>query len=931
MSTFFPIVVYGDGPLYREYFNAIAAFFGTSTFNSLFNLSLLLASFTACYSYITKRKLLVLFKWFGLFYVAFYLIFVPRTTVTIIDRINGDMGYTVDHIPLGLAALASYTSLLDDALTRSLESNFTEPDYMPYHETGMIFASRLMTMANQFEINDAEFDSNLKEFIHQCVFYDILLNKYSIDDLLNADNLWQFVTANASPARAFMYNGHVTVCKDGATSLSNDWQKVLDDSINDYSQRLYPNLSKEKAKAQFTIDLPMSYRYLTSVSAGASEIMRQNLMANAIQRGVVGLGAKLDASAALESYTFARAEEQKRLTNKTTGEMAAEWFAKWKIAVETVLYASFIFVVLLSVFPFGAMVLRNYFLSMLWIHLWAPMYAIINLIISYDAQSKSNAATHGALSLKAMSGLLQINSDIAGLAGTLSMAVPFLVSGIVFGMHKVLSQGIQSDQGIMQSAIGSGVNEAVSGNISLGNTNFGNQHMNNVSTNHVDTNARVSSGMMTSQLAGGSLLTTAADGSHIMDMRGSLSSGGASINLMDGLRNSYSNQVEKAESAAFSDNLSYGRATNAALRSMNDLSEQLGKARSSGESWTTTASAGTVEAINDNAKIVHDYASRHHISDHEAANVLGSAYLDERASVSLGAKVFGTGIGGSVSGGRSTSATHTSGTDKGANYSDAQSYLKDTNYAKNVDVISRAAKDHSLRFNNDEANRLVNSMGASFEKADSARSDMQSHYQEAESARLNASRVEEHAATIQVNAAQEYNRWIENQPGTNGHGKMGARSIEAINKDPHLSEYYANQFIEQYKSKLDSNWNHGMPTSKEGIHKIALANNQKVPTNASIDGTYHSHVDEIKKKANQEGLDSKTLIDTSAKDEANQMLSEHQGNISARKESIAHQGNQQKTNVLKEESIKRSGSLGHDFWYGINTKNNQQEVTDDTE
>jgi len=928
MSTFFPIAVYGDGPLYREYFNAIAALFGTSNFTSLFNLSLLLAGFTLCYSYVTKRKLLVLFKWFGLFYAAVYLIFTPRTTITIIDRINGDMPYTVDHIPLGLAVLASYTSILDDTLTQSLESNFTEPDYMPYNQTGMVFASRLMTMANQFEISDAVFDSNLKEFIHQCVFYDILLNKYSIDDLLNANNLWQFVTANASPARAFMYNGTVTVCKDGATSLSHDWLKVLDDSLNDYSQRLYPNLSNEKAKAQFGSDLQTSYRYLTNISEGASDIMQQNVMANAIQRGVVAFGAKLDASAALESYTYARAEEQKRLTNKTTGEMAAEWLAKWKIAIEAILYASFIFVVLLSVFPFGGMVLRNYFLSLLWVHLWAPMYAIINLLISYDAQSKSSAATHGAFSLKAMSGLLQINSDIAGLAGTLSMAVPFLVSGIVFGMHKVLSQGIQSDHGITQSAIGSGVNEAVSGNISLGNTSFGNQHLNNVSANHVDTSARVSSGMLTSQMAGGSSFTTSADGSHIMDMRGSLSNGGASINLSDSLRNSYSNQVEKAESAALSDNLSYSQASNAALRDMYDLSDQLGKSRSSGESWTTTASAGVVEAINDNAKIIHEYGTRHHISDHEAANVLASTYVDGKASLSLGGKVFGTGVGGSVSGGVSRSASHTSGTDKGANYSDAQSYLKDTNYAKNVDVVSRAAKDHSLRFNNDEANRLVNSMGASFEKADSARSDMQSHYQEAESARQNAARVEEHAATIQVHGTQAYNHWIENQPGTNGHGKMGARAIESINKDPQLSQYYANQFIEQYKPQLESNWNHGMATSKEGIHHVYDANNQHIPNASSVAAFYHSNKGEVDQKANHEGLHSKKLIDTSAKEDTNRMLSEHQKGISEQKENIAHKGHQQEANVLNEESRHRSASLTHDFFHGVNTKNDQR-VTHD--
>jgi hypothetical protein len=42
----------------------------------------------------------------------------------------------------------------------------------------MVFASRMVEMVSQFEITDARFDENLKAFIHQCVFYDLLLKKY---------------------------------------------------------------------------------------------------------------------------------------------------------------------------------------------------------------------------------------------------------------------------------------------------------------------------------------------------------------------------------------------------------------------------------------------------------------------------------------------------------------------------------------------------------------------------------------------------------------------------------------------------------------------------------------------------------------------------------------------------------------------------------
>lgn len=925
--TTFPIIVYGDGALFREYFNAIVAFFGTSNFSSLLSISFLLATVTVCYSYITKRSLMVLIKWFGLFYVSVYMIFTPRTSVVIIDRVNGNMKYIVDHVPLGLAVVASYTSSIDDALTQAIESNFTMPDYMPYHQTGMVFASRLVSMANQFEINDSAFDENLQEFVHQCVFYDILLNKYSINDLLDASNVWSYVSSYASPARAFVYNGAITTCRDGAKKLTEDWQKVTDSSIQQYSQRIYPNLSKDKAKSQMLIDLPISYRYLTDVSASAQEIMQQNLMSNAIQRGVIGMGAKLDASAALESYAFARAQEQKRLTNKTVGEMAANWLPLFKIAAEAIIYGSFIFVVLLSVFPFGGMILRNYVYSLLWIHIWAPMYAIINLMVSYNAQSHSSAAANGSLSLKSMSGLLQINSDISGLAGYLSILVPMFATGIVVGMHKVLAQGAQYDGGVTQSAAGSAVGEAVTGNLSFGNTSLGNQNAFNSTANHVDTSGRVSSGMMTSQLAGGSLFSTSADGSHIMDMRNSLSNLGTSINFTDGLRNSFSQQAERAETAASSENNAYSQSSNAAIRDMYDVSHHLNKSSASGDSWTVSSNAAAAQAISENDKLTQEYASRHNLSYHDAANVLANAYVDGRLaggiSVGTGGKIspVSANIGVSGSAGYSRSAGHTSGTDKGSAYSDAQSFIHDTNYSRNIDLVSRAAKDHSLRFNNEEGNRIADSMGASFDKAESARHDMQSHYQEAQTARENAARVEEHAASIQVNASQQYADWIANQPGTNGQGRMGYHSIEAIHKDSHLAQQYANQFMEQYKSQFESNWNNGLTATKEGIHHQFQANNQKIQNSSSVQSSHETNKNKVLQQSHQDGLVPNHFVDTSAKQQTEKMISNNEIQVSESHNEISQSGQHQKDKVNTEESRQRHGGLTHDLIHDVDTKN----------
>ena len=200
----FPIYVSGNGDLFSEYFNAIVAALGkgggASHSSSLLHVSILLAGVTVIFSFIIRRDLMEMVKWLGLFYFAVNVLFLPEASILIIDRVNSDAHYAVDHVPLGLALVASYTTSIGDSLTQNLESNFSMPDDLRYHKSGMVFASRLVETVSQFEITDPTFDANLKSFSHQCVFYDLLLNKYSIQRLTTASNVWALISAEASPA-----------------------------------------------------------------------------------------------------------------------------------------------------------------------------------------------------------------------------------------------------------------------------------------------------------------------------------------------------------------------------------------------------------------------------------------------------------------------------------------------------------------------------------------------------------------------------------------------------------------------------------------------------------------------------------------------------------------------------------------------------------
>ncbi len=580
------IITYGNGDILREMFNAIAASMGDSSYQTLTHLTLALAGSWMILQMVAKRSLMVSVHWIGLYFLAFYILFLPKATIHIIDRVEQSKVYTVDNVPLGLAMLASYTTIIGDSLTQEIEKNFSMPDDLHYSQTGMVMASQLVTAASTFQITDPVFQENMQDFINQCVFYDLLLNKYSAQDLLTASNIWQFVTQNASPARAFMYNHSVTTCKDGVVSLNQDWQTAIDAAGDRYGARLFPN--SNSAKSQLLKYLPISYNYLTNLSDGASSLIQQNMMVNALQNGVLGWSARSNAPAALSSYAFNKAQQQIRIGNRTVGDLAAYWLPLMKNLFEGILYGSFMFIFLLVLFPFGGMVLRNYLYSLIWIQLWAPLYAIINMYVGFYAQYRSlGAITLGSestgLSLSTQSGLAQVNADMAGLAGYISISVPVIASSLVYGLHKGFSQVAQYVGGSLHSGAGGVAQEAASGNLSLANTSFGTHNANNTSANHFDTTARTATGMIPNQMPSGSTLTMTQDGSLVMNNQGAISNLGTTVNLASTIRSTAMQQADTAYSAALSHQQAYNESMSDAKRYAYELSQHESNTQSSGQ------------------------------------------------------------------------------------------------------------------------------------------------------------------------------------------------------------------------------------------------------------------------------------------------------------------------------------------------------------
>jgi conjugal transfer mating pair stabilization protein TraG len=185
------------------------------------------------------------------------------------------------NVPLGLALMASFTSQVGDYLTGSAEVVFGLPGDLNYSKNGMIYGARLYDATRSLRISDPEFAANLDEHFRQCVFYDVLLGRYSMKQLAESSDIWTTI-APGSQARAQRFltrdatTGQVTstiiTCREAYDALNAQWTLLIDSMGTVFGRQLYPGQTAALAKAKLFADLPVAYQYLTGVSASATDI-----------------------------------------------------------------------------------------------------------------------------------------------------------------------------------------------------------------------------------------------------------------------------------------------------------------------------------------------------------------------------------------------------------------------------------------------------------------------------------------------------------------------------------------------------------------------------------------------------------------------------------------------------------------------------------
>ncbi|EAB6124418.1 conjugal transfer protein TraG [Salmonella enterica subsp. enterica] len=834
MSMVDTVYVMSGGEFFQAAFNGVATLIGTSTWDSLFHIVGFFSAMALFFVYIRGHDPKEVLKFIAVFILITSVLVIPKRTVHIIDMTNPTLVLRVDNVPTGLSVPFRFITSIGGSLTKIYDSVFHTPDSVAYSKTGMLFGATLMANTTDVVAQNGDLAMLLSEYVQQCVIGDIMLtHKYSMAELMQSSDPYEIIFRKPSPLRGVIVPRGNKLAQAGfqtCEALANNVLKrelKVDTTKGGKTWDYYVNRfigPRASADTLFGLMMADSYGFYYQGGRDASEILRQNVVMNAIKQGITTHTAASGNVASLVNMADQSSNSKMRLSWAASGGLAATFVPVMHTVLMAMLVGMFPIIILLAtIHGLTLPVLKGYVFSLVYLQSWPPLYAILNYAMSYYLKGETKGMN---FSLSNLNTIQQTHSDIGLMAAWLSNSIPFIAAGLVFGLWRVVSQAGNYLGSSINSTASSAASQAADGTWA-----FNNMQMENVSGFKWDTNQSVRDGQMLTQHASGATTTKTAGGGILHDGKSAISSLATDIQFGRMLSSSYQAQQREAESQVQSLSNSISRGSQLVGSQLTQWAQQRGNSDTVVSGADSSRATTLTQAINKLNSVADALAKRNGISTSEAVKeVLNKSQSgDFSAGVSLS-------VGKDELFGFLSAKANTDFSYKGSDQS---------SHGINSDISSKTDRDHSLTaqetkdvrdamdvINNhrttDNSSHTDNASSSLSDQLASNLSDLQSQIKQYNDA-LNrsheyaqmASYAENNSASINSNYSQEFVNYVhQSAPGraTTVLTDAGSPSLRAER------EQLAQAFVdEKLKPQLEQEFRENRQRASEGMGRVGPA------------------------------------------------------------------------------------------------------------
>ncbi|EFL0486142.1 conjugal transfer mating pair stabilization protein TraG [Escherichia coli] len=649
MSMVDTVYVMSGGEFFQAAFNGVATLIGTSTWDSLFHIVGFFSAMALFFVYIRGHDPKEVLKFIAVFILITSVLVIPKRTVHIIDMTNPTLVLRVDNVPTGLSVPFRFITSIGGSLTKIYDSVFHTPDSVAYSKTGMLFGATLMANTTDVVAQNSDLATLLKEYVQQCVIGDIMLShKYSMAELMQSSDPYEIIFRRPSPLRGVIVPRGNSLAQAGfqtCEALANNVLKrelKVDTTKGGKTWDYYVNRfigPRASADTLFGLMMADSYGFYYQGGRDASEILRQNVVMNAIKQGITTHTAASGNVASLVNMADQSSNSKMRLSWAASGGLAATFVPVMHTVLMAMLVGMFPIIILLAtIHGLTLPVLKGYVFSLVYLQSWPPLYAILNYAMAFYLKGETKGMN---FSLSNLNTIQQTHSDIGLMAAWLSNSIPFIAAGLVFGLWRVVSQAGNYLGSSINSTASSAASQAADGTWA-----FNNMQMENVSGFKWDTNQSVRDGQMLTQHASGATTIKTAGGGILHDGKSAISSLATDIQFGRMLSSSYQVQQREAESQVQSLSNSISHGSQLVGSQLTQWAQQRGNSDTVVSGADSSRATTLTQAINKLNSVADSLAKRTGISTSEAVKeVLNKSQSgDFTAGVSLSVgkdKLFG--------------------------------------------------------------------------------------------------------------------------------------------------------------------------------------------------------------------------------------------------------------------------------------------------
>lgn len=478
------------------------------------------------------------------------------------------------------------------------------------------------------------------------------------------------------------------------------------------------------------------------------------------------------------SLAAAKARAVQTETNRILGMFSSADLIAQRNDLFLILLAASSFIGILSLMQMGLKMILNYLKLLGWLAFWPPLYVIVNFLLDHKWAAKK--ALYGLSSseftLAASDGLLEIWQQQQASANALLCMIPALAWAILFlakqGVHALFSMvgGLGA-----QGAASAGAAEAVSGNYNNQNVSTKGKSTGQSSFFQQQNAPFIATDKMTQSTASGEV-ASGMTGENLTYKEAQSNLAYAPL-LRESLSSNISSHLEEAESLNQTDGIHLSETATDLTSALRDLGSTQSTSLSQTEGHTNTHQQGL------QAHAQQVYSKALSLAEQRGESV--QDVLREATNANLGFRVFGTGLSGDLSLGKSFSQL--------SDEQKQERLSEDLSLFKQMQHLSQTAQTDGVHLSGSSDLKAAQNFTDKFDKMESVAESYNSSFSKIQGLKDLQSIAQSKDLSISNSLVNPFTDYLFEK----NHQDIGR--VEAALKSPEQMDTYANDFLATYK------------------------------------------------------------------------------------------------------------------------------------